>query len=70
MWRLHIVLWFPGVIAFRVPFPLDQVLEFTSLITIGSNGLDFVLRFTFDHVRWWPHEVLAVFFCFNVRRKE
>ncbi len=67
---LHIVLWFPGVVTFRVPFPLDQVLEFMSLITMGPDGLDFILHFTFDHVRWWPREVLAVFFCFDIGREE
>ncbi len=46
------------------------VLEFTLLISIGLNGLDFVLCLSFDHVRWWPCEVLTVFFCFNVRHKE
>jgi len=85
---LHVVCWFPGVIAFRVPLPFDQVLEFTSLIMMGSDSFDFILRFafvlhfafvlcfafvlhfTFDHVRWWPREVLAVFFCFDVGREE
>jgi len=37
---------------------------------MGLNGLNFVLFFTLDHVRWWPHKVLAVFFCFDVRCKK
>ncbi len=70
LWGAHVVCWFPGVIAFRVPLPLDQILEFTSLIAMGSDSFDFILHFAFDHVRRRPRVVLTVFFCFDVRRKE
>ena len=70
LWGAHIACWFPGVIAFRVPFPLDQVLEFAPLISMGPDGLNLVLRFALDHVRRWPRVVLAVFFCFDVGREE
>ncbi len=40
------------------------------MVLMGSNGLDFILFFTLDHVRWWPREVLAMFFCFDVGHKE
>ena len=70
LWGAYIVRGFPGVIALRVPFPLDQVLEFAPLITMGPDSLDLVLCFALDHVRRWPHVILAVFFCFDVRRKE
>ena len=70
LWGTDVIRGFPGVVAFRVPFPLDQVLEFTPLIVMGPDGLDLVLRFALDHVRRWPRVVLAVFFCFDVGRKE
>ncbi len=70
LWCLHIVNWFPGVIALQVPFPLDEVLEFALSVLMGLNGLNLVLYFAFDHVRWWPHEVLTVFFCFDVGYKD
>ncbi len=70
LWGAYIVRGFPGVITFGVPFPFDQVLEFAPLIPMGPDGLDFVLRFTLDHVRRWPRVVLTVFFCFDVGRKE
>ncbi len=70
LWCLHIVNWFPGVVTLWVSFPLDQVLEFTPLISMGMNSLDFVFFFTLNHVRWWPCEVLAVFFCFDIGCKE
>ena len=67
---LHIVYWFPDVVTFGVPFPLDQVLEFTPLVSMGLDSFNFILRFAFDHVRRRPHKVLAMFFCFNIGRKE
>ena len=69
-WGLHVVDWFPDVITFRVPFPLDQVLCFVLSLLMGLDGLYFVLCFPLDHVRQWPHEVLAMFFCFVVGCKE
>ena len=70
LWGAHVVGWFLGVVALGVPLPLDQVLEFTPLIAMGPDGFDFVLCFTLDHVRRWPHKVLTVFFCFDIRREE
>jgi len=33
---------------------------------VASDGLDFILFFTFYQVRGWPQVVLAVFFCLDV----
>jgi hypothetical protein len=42
----------PRIVAFRVPFPLDEVLQslFPPLTSVAVDGLDFVLFFI-------PHEV-------------
>ncbi len=70
LWCLYIVDWFPGVITLQIPFPLDQVLEFVPVMLMGSNGLNFVLFFTLNHIRWWSHEVSAMFFGLDVRCKK
>ena len=53
-----------------VSLPLDQVLELASITSVGSNCLDFILFFAFDHVRWWPRVVLAMFHGLDIRHKE
>ena len=57
---------FPGVVAFGVPFPLDQVLELSppAVTAMVSNRLDFVLLSIIDKVRWGSREVLSVLFRF------
>jgi hypothetical protein len=61
------VSWLPGVVAFGVPLPLDKVLQLfsSSMTSVASDGLDFVLFFVVDKVRWWSRVVLPVFFCFD-----
>jgi hypothetical protein len=63
---------FPGVIAFGVALPFDQVLQlsFPSMTSVASDGLDFVLFSPFYQFQGWPRVVLAVFFCFDERGKE
>ena len=65
--RLDMVSWLPGVVAFGVPFLFDKVLQLfpPSMTSVASDGLDFVLFFVVDKVRWWPRVVLSVFFCFD-----
>ena len=65
--RLDMVSWLPGVVAFRVPFPFDKVLQLfsPSMTLVAPDGLDFVLFFVVDKVRWWSRVVLPVFFCFD-----
>ena len=52
----------PGVIAFGVPLPFDQILQFPSpaVTSMVSNCLDFVFFSIIDKVRRWPREVLSV----------
>ena len=66
------VLRFPGVITLWVSFPLDQVLQHPlfPMTLVASYGLDFVLFFVINKVRWRSRVVLAVFFCFGVWSEE
>ena len=72
MWSLQVACWFPCVVAFRVSFPLDQVLEVLlfPMMLVAPDGLDFVLFFPPHEVRWGSGVVRTVFFCFDVRGKE
>jgi len=65
---LKVVSWFPGVIALRVSFPFYEILQLFSspLTSVAANGLDLVLFFVVDKVRWWSGEVFSVFFCFDI----
>jgi hypothetical protein len=40
------------------------------MMSVASEGLNFILFFIVDKVRWWSGEVFSVFFCFNVWGKE
>jgi hypothetical protein len=59
---LDVVDRFPSVIALRVPFPLDQILELPppAVMTVVSNRLDFVLFLIIDKVRRGSREVLPI----------
>jgi len=62
----------PSVVAFGVPFPLDQVLELSppAVTAMVSNRLDFVLFSIIDKVRWGSREVLSVLFRLFERHEE
>jgi hypothetical protein len=62
----------PGVVAFGIPFPLDQILELPSpaVTTMVSNRLDFVLFPIIDKVRWGSREVFSVLIRLFERREE
>jgi len=56
---MHLVSWFPSVIAFWVPLPLYQILE-PSRLAMTSVVLDlfhFILLFPPNEVRWGTGEV-------------
>ena len=46
-WGVHLVSWFPGVVAFRVSFPFDQILESSSpsMTLVVNNALHFIFLF-------------------------
>jgi len=62
LWGLDMFNGLPGVIAFGVPFPLDQILEFSppAVTAMVSNRLDFVLLSIIDKVRWGSREVFSI----------
>jgi hypothetical protein len=62
-----VVGWFSSVVAFRVPFPLYEILQLFLLpmMLVVPDGLNFVLFFVIDKVRWGSGIVFSVFFCFN-----
>ncbi len=70
--RLQMSCWFPRVVTFGVPEPLDQVLQLIpfSMTLVAVDGLDFVLFPPPHEVRWRPGVVFSVFFCFAVWGKK
>ncbi len=63
LWGLYIIYGLPGVIAFRVAFPLYKILQLFSLpmTSVASDGLDFILFLVVNKVRWGPRVVFSVF---------
>jgi hypothetical protein len=61
-WGLDMFNGLPGVVAFGVPLPLDQILELSppAVMAMVSNRLDFVLFPIIDKVRWGSREVLPI----------
>jgi hypothetical protein len=71
-WGLDMFDGLPGVVAFGVPFPLDQILELSppAVTAMVSNRLDFVLLPIIDKVRWGSREVLPVLIRLFKRHEE
>ena len=68
---MNILDWFPGIVAFRVPFPFHKVLEgsrppVTSMI---DQVFNFVFFGALDKVRWRPREVRAMHSVFVIGKK-
>jgi hypothetical protein len=40
------------------------------MTSVAANGLDLILFFVINKVRWWMGEVVAVFFCLDIWGKE
>jgi hypothetical protein len=66
--RVQLVFCFPGIVGFRISFPLKEILELFVLpeVAMTSDGFHFVFHFPVDKVRWWPREVRAMGTCFDV----
>jgi hypothetical protein len=62
LWGLDVINGFPGVIAFGISLPFDQILELPppAVTAVVSNCLDLVLLPIIDKVRWGSREVLPV----------
>jgi len=61
-WGMNVVSWFPGVIAFGIPFPFHKVLEHSRLpmMSVVDQMFYFIFLRPLDKVRWGPGEVGAV----------
>src|SRR5579863_7084386 len=72
IWGVYLVSWFPGVITFRVAFPLKEVLELFSppMTLVAPYLLHLVFRFSRDKVRWWSGIVGSVRVRFDVWGKQ
>jgi hypothetical protein len=53
---------FPSVVAFRIPFPFDQILQgpFAPHPLVGTDLLHFIFLFSINQIRGWMCEVGAV----------
>ena len=69
---VHLVGWFPGVVAFRVALPLYEILECSrsSMESMVLNLFHFVLFFIIDQVRWGMGVVWTVGKSLDVWGKE
>jgi hypothetical protein len=72
IWGVNLCGWFPSVVAFRVSFPFDQVLQHSrpSLTSVADDALDFKLIFTINQIRRWTRKVWSVSGCFLIRGEE
>jgi hypothetical protein len=64
LWGLDVFDGLPGVVAFGIPLPLNQVLELPppAMTAMVSNRLDLVLLSIIDKVRRGSREVFSVLF--------
>jgi hypothetical protein len=72
IWGVNLCGRFPSVVAFRVSFPFDQVLQHSgsSLTSVANDALDFKLFFTINQIRRWVRKVWSMSGCLLIRRKE
>jgi len=61
---------FPGIVAFGVSLPFDEILERSgpSMTSVAKDTLHFIFFFSSDKVRWWSGEVRAVCGSFAIGR--
>ncbi len=54
-WGLDVFDWFLSVIALQVSHPLYKILQLFSpfLMLVATDGLDFILFYIIDKIRWW-----------------
>jgi hypothetical protein len=62
VWCVGLISVFPGVVTFRVTFPLDQVLQglVTSPSPVSADLFHFIFFFLINQIRGRPGEVRAV----------
>ena len=59
---VYLISWFPGIIAFGVSFPFDEILKSSgpAMTSVVNNLLHFIFFFSINQVRWWSGEVGSV----------
>jgi hypothetical protein len=62
VWGMDLCDWFPGVVAFWISSPFDEVLQRfrSSVASVTDDALDFKLLFAINQIRRWPREVWPV----------
>src|SRR5216684_423424 len=70
LWSVNLVSWFPGIVRFWIPFPLDEVLESSSPASVSmiDHFFHLIFFFSFDKVRGWPGIVRSVCIRFTIGR--
>ena len=65
---VYLVCWVPCVIAFQVPFPFEEILQFLLSSKEAVIAYCFYLVFIFFNyeVRWWSGVIGSVFFGFDI----
>ena len=65
---VYLISWFPCVVTFGVPFPLDEVLELSSpsMTSVVNNTFYFILFFAVDKIRWWSGKIRSVCCGFSI----
>jgi hypothetical protein len=63
---------FPSVIAFRIAFPFDQILQGLLLPPgpVGMYLLHFIFCLSINQIWWWPGEVRPMWSHFSVAHNE
>jgi hypothetical protein len=61
-WCVDLIGVFPGVVAFRVAFPFDQILQGLGPPPgpMGTDLFHFILFFSINQIRWWSGKVGTV----------
>jgi hypothetical protein len=72
IWGVNLRSRFPGIVAFGVSFPFDQILQCSgsSQTSVASDALNFKLFFAINQIRGWSRKVWSVGGCLLIRRKE
>jgi hypothetical protein len=68
---VNLVRWFPRIVTFRVPFPLDKILERSSpsVASMINDALHLVFFFSANQIRWRSGEVWPMSGGFMIRRQ-
>ena len=72
VWSVNVLDWFPGVVAFGVPFPFHKVLECSGppMMSVIDQVFDFIFFGALNQVRWRFREIGAMNGVFLVWEEE